>query len=375
MANICIVSHFAYGAFSGGDSGHAGGVERQTTLMANWLTRQGHQVSLITWDEGQRDGCDLNGVTNFKVCKQSDGFPVLRFFTPRWTSLVKALQRADADLYYHNCAEYVTGQIALWCKHNRKKFIFSIASDPDCDPALPKLPSLREKILYKYGIRHADALIVQTKSQEEMIGNGFNLKSIIIPMPCPLPSGSQNPGSSSDKQRINRVIWVGRISKEKQLELMLDVAETLPEIQFSIAGKPKEEDDYVRSLKQRAATIENVEMLGMVPREKMDDLYRNASILCCTSHYEGFPNTFLEAWSHGVPVVSTVDPDGVIVRHGLGRVATSKVEISREIRSLLESEANYDAICQHSRDYFLNHHTLDSSMKKFQTVFRDVLEQ
>ena len=25
-------------------------------------------------------------------------------------------RRADADVYYHNCAEYVTGQVALWSR-------------------------------------------------------------------------------------------------------------------------------------------------------------------------------------------------------------------------------------------------------------------
>ena len=50
---VCIISHFAYGAMTGGATGHIGGVERQTTMLARWLARRDHEVTLLTWDEGQ----------------------------------------------------------------------------------------------------------------------------------------------------------------------------------------------------------------------------------------------------------------------------------------------------------------------------------
>jgi len=51
---LCLVAHFAYGAALGGMHGHIGGVEWQTNLLAKWLAPQGHSVSLVTWDEGQK---------------------------------------------------------------------------------------------------------------------------------------------------------------------------------------------------------------------------------------------------------------------------------------------------------------------------------
>ncbi|MBL7145005.1 MAG: hypothetical protein ISS76_12290 [Phycisphaerae bacterium] len=66
---ICFVAHFVYGALAGGDGGHIGGVERQTSLMARWFAGRGHEVSMLTCDEGQEDGVEIDGVRVFKMLR------------------------------------------------------------------------------------------------------------------------------------------------------------------------------------------------------------------------------------------------------------------------------------------------------------------
>ena len=57
----------------------------------------------------------------------------------------------------------------------------------------------------------------------------------------------------------------------------------------------------------------NIEYLGQVAPERAQQLMADAALLLSTSDEEGFPNTFVQAWSSGTPVVSLkVDPDGVI---------------------------------------------------------------
>jgi len=367
------VAHNAYGAMAGGKDGFIGGVERQTSLMAKWFAARGYQVSMLTWDEGQEDGVKIDGVRVFKMCRKEAGIKGLRFFWPKWTSLVAAMKRADADIYYQNCGEYVTGQVALWCRRHRRKFIYSVASDPDCDARLPKMHNLRERLLYRYGLRAADKVVVQTQRQREMLWNGFRRDSIVIPMPCPGPSDEDYARLDQQRNGSRRVLWIGRLCEVKRPDRLLDVAEACPDVHFDVVGPPAD-SDYVHGVCQRAKRIANVTLHGPVARDRVGQFYSKASILLCTSDFEGFPNTFLEAWSYGLPIVSTFDPDNLIAQRNLGIVASDAQGLGSGIRGLLGDPQRWQQISEAARRYYVENHTVEAVMPKFEKVFKEVLQ-
>jgi glycosyltransferase involved in cell wall biosynthesis len=368
MVNICLVAHFAYGAITGGNQGSVGGVERQTSLMANWLVEKGHKVSLLTWIEGNTDDEIINGVHVIKICRKDSGLPGIRFFHPRWTGLIGAMKRADADVYYQNCGEYITGQIAMWCKLNNKQFVYSLASDADADPALPVMTKLRERVLYRYGLRNANYILSQTEKQVNLLSSGFNLSSTVMPMPCPGPSEKQyQPLKFNIGKPI--ILWAARIHPCKRLELLLQVAEALPDVQFVVGGSPTEEDDYSKALFKTMEGLDNVSYLGMVGRDAMPKLYRSSTVFCCSSEYEGFPNTFLEAWSQGLPIVSTFDPDYLIEKRKLGISATNKDELVSGIQKLCSDRELWQTHSANARRYYQENHSVDHVMERFEKIF------
>jgi glycosyltransferase involved in cell wall biosynthesis len=376
VSAICFVAHYAYGAMSGGHDGHAGGVERQISMTARWLAARGHDVSLVVWNEGQPQDERVDGVRVIQLCREGDGWPVLRFLHPRWTSLWHALSRADADVYYHNCAEATTGQIALWCQRHGTRFVYSVASDPECDPALPMLALARERALFRYGLRHADRILLQTQAQRESLLRGFGLTGTVLPMPCEGPSDRDYAPPDPFAAARPRVVWVGRISAEKRIEWLIDIAALLPELAFDVAGAGVDgRDEKSLALAARAAALPNVTLLGKVPRSRMPDVYGNALALLCTSAYEGFPNTFLEAWSHGIPVVSTVDPDNLIATRGLGAVAPDPKTMAAALRALLSSPASWHETSVRARGYFCERHTPERALPLFEQVLVETANQ
>ncbi|WP_022939983.1 glycosyltransferase family 4 protein [Psychromonas hadalis] len=371
MLNICLVAHFAYDAIKGGNTGFIGGVERQTTLMAKWLAEKGHKVSLLTWADGNSEDEVIDGINVIKICRKDAGIPGVRFFYPRWSGLISAMKRANADVYYQNCGEYITGQIAMWCKLNNKQFLYSLASDADADPALPVMTKLRERVLYRYGLRHADHILSQTEKQVNLLASGFQLASTVMPMPCPGPTENQYQPLKYKKDKPT-ILWAARIHPCKRLELLLEVAESLPEFQFVVGGSPLEEDDYSDALFNTMKRLDNVSYLGMVGRDDMPALYRSSTLFCCTSEYEGFPNTFLESWSNGLPIVSTFDPDDLIQKKQLGLPATSKDELIAGIRSLCKNEQQWSECSHNARSYYQNNHSVDEVMTRFEKVFKEL---
>ncbi|MBN1972650.1 MAG: glycosyltransferase family 4 protein [Sedimentisphaerales bacterium] len=373
--SICFVSHFAYGELASVDTGHIGGVERQTSMMAKWLARHGYKVSMLTWDEGQADGVEIDGVKVFKMCRRDAGINGLRFFWPKWTSLNAAMKRADADIYYQNCGGYETGQVALWCRINKRKFVYSVANDMDCDIRLPVMNTLRDRIFYRYGLKHADSVIVQTQHQQKMLNDGFGIQSIVIPMPCEGVDSNKKFVKESLPQKNSSVLWVGRISEQKRFEWLIDIAKKCPDITFDVLGLANSESEYSNALIKHSSNVPNIKIHGRIPHEDIFKYYCGSRVLCCTSSYEGFPNTFLEAWSCGIPVVSTFDPDGIISKYNLGWTASSVDEMVNAVKESMRNQDKWQAASMSAREYFLKKHTLDSSMEQFVRIFQDVHKQ
>ena len=371
--SICFVAHNAYGAMSGCEDGFIGGAERQASVIARWFAGRGYRVGMVTWDEGQADGVEVDGVRVFKMCRKDAGLPGLRFFWPRWTSLNAAMRRANADVYYQSCAEYVTGQVAMWCRRHSRRFVYSVVSDPDCDVGLPEMRKIRERVLYRYGLKHADSVITQTRRQEEMLRDGFGRESVVIPMPCPDPSEDGYLSDCVPPVDSHRVLWIGRVCEVKRPDRLLDLASRCPDIVFDFVG-PIGDTTYAHDVIERARKVSNLIVHGRVSEDRVVSLYRNATVMCCTSDFEGFPNTFLEAWSHGLPIVSTFDPDNLIADKGLGIVANDVPELAAGLQGLLDSPEQLQLASQAAREYYLENHTVDAVMAKFEQLFLDVMQ-
>ncbi|MBT8101273.1 MAG: glycosyltransferase family 4 protein, partial [Gammaproteobacteria bacterium] len=370
--SICFLAHNAFGSLAGHNQQHAGGIERQQALMAQWLAEHGWRVSMVTWNDRLDEPDEINGVHVYTMCERDAGLPVLRFFHPRWTSLTKALSAADADVYYYNCGDLALGQLVLWAKRRKRPVVFSVPSDPDCDPKLPALSRQREKLLYRHGLVNCGNVIVQSRRQQQLLKDGFSLDSTLLAMPSHGFAQQLQKRRKSDADKPFHVVWVGRISPEKRPDWFLQVARKLPDVRFTIIGAPNRDSEYATRVITEASELRNVKMVGRIPHERMGEFYPTADLLCLTSVYEGFPNVFLEAWSVGVPVVSTCDPDDLIKSRGLGRHASDINSISNAIKNLSSDSETWRNMSQASIRYFTERHAVDKAMGAFANYFRNV---
>lgn len=347
-----------------------GGAELQQCYIGKGLKDKGYRVFYVTRDYGQTDGEELNGLVVLKTYKPNEGIFGLRFFFPRLYKTWKALRKADADVYFVRSDTYLVGILAVFCKIYSKKLIFCAAHDVNFIPnqfrmkTKYRMVKIRDKYLYLYGLRRADFIIVQSKLQKKLLWENFNLKGTIIRNFHPLKTVKL-----PDSQR-KYILWVATLRAWKRPEQFLNLAKAFPHEKFIMIGGRDLKDGYLyNEIKTLAERIENLRFLGFQPLDVTEAYFDQCKVFINTSKYEGFPNTFLQAWRRGIPVISYVDPDNVIQSKKLGKVVHSEKDLYRALSEILS-----DTSCEldHIRDYFLQNHssnTIDEYSLILESIF------
>src|SRR5262249_5425823 len=139
---------------------------------------------------------------------------------------------------------------------------------------------------------------------------------------------------------------------------------------FVVCGAPsahRSAPGYGERIVEELRTLPNVEYLGQVAPARAQEIIEHAAVLLSTSDREGLPNTFLEAWTSGTPVVSLgVDPDGVIQTKRLGRVSPSVEEAVATVGALLKSPLHRDEIGDHARRHVATAHSPEAVVEAFE---------
>lgn len=145
----------------------------------------------------------------------------------------------------------------------------------------------------------------------ETVHNGIDLNKF---SPQKLSTVCRKEIGFSDDDFI--MIYSGRINKEKGVSELIDailLLKDFPKIKLMIIGgsffgNTNNEDEFVRSLKNKAKEVkEKIVFSGFIPYEKMPDYLQLADIAVIPSIWnDPFPTTELEAQAMGLPIITTV---------------------------------------------------------------------
>lgn len=289
----------------------AGGVEVQYDLLARSLAQAGEVVVAVgSAAPGTRPPA---GVELVQIKPARGRMPALaRNLRAVW----QAARAADANLHVQSAAGAGTFAIALRARLTHRRFAYHWASDADLDGRLMSGGWI-ERWLFRMGRRLAHVELCQTERQMAFLSPRRRRKAILFPNildPALAWMPPERPGDS--------VLWVASVKpKAKRPDLFLDLAKALPSRRFVMVGDLRGPPEFQEHFRARLRALPNVDWVGPVARQAMPGQYARARCLVNTSDTEGFPNTFLEAFACGVPVVSlTIDPNGLLGNQGAGLV-------------------------------------------------------
>lgn len=251
--------------------------------------------------------------------------------------------------------------VALWAKLFGSKVVHFLASDVELDKIYNSFEARVNKKMFHHGLKYVDYFVAQNEYQRAVAQQRYpGAKVLIIPNVWGALPEKNDVAALTEK---GFVLWVGNTRRLKRPQWVFEIAKQFPDLTFVMIGGNSDNEVYEQCL-QLAKQTPNVRFMGSVQFFDTDQYFKQTKYLLCTSEYEGFPNTFLQAWSHNVPVLSTVDPSGVIGRHGLGANCAEIEDFETALRDFECNPERYKAACSNISAYFEQAHSVASNYRR-----------
>jgi glycosyltransferase involved in cell wall biosynthesis len=349
---VCLYAPYAWPLFTQGRVPFTGGAEVQQVALARGLAARGFAMSMVCCDYGQPARVEVDGLTILRAFPPHGGAPGVRFFS-RLASAVSALGTAAADIYYVRGATREAVVAHEVARRRGAAFVLGAAHDHDARRSLPLIGRAPDRWWIRRAVRGARAVVAQTDFQRALFASEFGVASEVIPNLVELPERPVDAGQEG------AVVWLATYKKEKRPEWFVELARRLPWQRFVMCGvvpSPPESLAAYEATRRAAGALANLELRGYLDHARLGELFVGAALMVHTSPVEGFPNTVLEAWAHGIPTVSAVDPDGIVSREALGAVATDVEGMVDAVERIMEDAAARRAAGARALAWVATHH-------------------
>ena len=287
---ICVKVNIFIGGLSGG------GAERVVCNIANYLSRHGHIVEILTMSDDVPTYKLDNEVLRVSLLEASERKCTLWDNFLRYLRLRKYLKDMKSDCFLVFLP--ITIILSLFFRKLIKApIVITERNDPSAY-------SFLIKTLLRLFVNRADAVVFQTDVAQNFYVEefGLNRDNVIIPNAI----NEDFIGKVYSGQRKKEIVSVGRMSEQKNFPLLIraftKISQKYPGYTLKIFGEgPLLETNMklVEELKMEG----KVEFPGYV--KDIGEQIRESSIYVLSSNYEGMPNTLIEAMALGLPCIAT----------------------------------------------------------------------
>ena len=169
------------------------------------------------------------------------------------------------------------------------------------------------------------------------------------------------------------VIFIGRLSHEKNLYNLLKAIKDLKGFKLDIVGMGPEESELKRKIKELNVDAKH---LGVFPNDKIPEILNQYQIFILPSMSEGNPKVLLEAMSCGIACIGT-DVKGInnIIHHKKNGYLCdiSSDSIKDAILTLYNDEYLRTELGKNARQFVLKNCSLNSIVEKEYLFYREIL--
>jgi glycosyltransferase involved in cell wall biosynthesis len=353
-----------------------GGAELQAWMLATELARRGWDVHYASETPDTTETRVLDGVTLHPLPVRDSYWHVNR------EPVIELLKYLRPQVTYTRMFSPYLGYLAEGASAETF-FVWSTASRFDGRPwpalavgrrgvsmrdYLRRLPVyLHWNAIARKGRKRADLILAQQSEQQHDLARLGLQAEILRNSYPPVP---ETEVQSHDGQPV--IIWADSIKPLKRPEAFLELAHRcrdLPAI-FQMLGNIYEKELYQRPIDDAVRTLPNFRYAGFIPLNRIDEYFHAAHVHVKTSlPIEGFPNTFVQAWLHGVPVASyEVELEGRLTRGELGRCARTMDELEAAVRELVTHPELRREIGARARAFAVREFDLQANVDRLESL-------
>jgi len=295
------------------------GVVTSLLSFKSEIKKKGHEVYLFV--PGERDEDDFNNKIFYYRARPFKKYPNYRIARIRsifGSRTKRIIGKLKPDVIHSHSPAFMGMHGVVASHHYNIPLIFTyhtfLEDSVYLISPLPSVQKIVRKLLrtwLKWYFKRCDGIIAPSKAARDEIKELTDKEIEVIPTGIDIDRFAHGDGKKvRDEMGLGNekvVLHVGRVVKEKNLDLMVDAAplllEKVPDAVFVIVGS----GPYWDALKQkvRQANLENKFIFtGFVEDEKLPDYYHAANIFAFPSKYETQGIVAIEAMAAGLPVVA-----------------------------------------------------------------------
>ncbi len=298
------------------------------------------------------------------LAAESDKRRGLVRFISDYRNLKRIMATLKPDIVYQRVGCSLTGSATYLSRKAGFKLIWHVASEADVtpfrfQPSRYLLSNFIEKKMMEYGARHAADIVVQTQDQARMLAKHYQRTHYTL-----IPNFHPAPKEQISKSKPVKVVWLANLKPLKQPEYFIQLARDLADetdARFIIIGAMQGSREWTQKLLEDMERLANIDYLGPQSQERVNQILATSHILVNTSQYEGFSNTFIQAWMRQMPVVSlSVNPDGVFDNHPVGFHAKTAENLTKTVKMLIDDDEKRATMGKAAARYAQQHHSLQN---------------
>ncbi len=310
-----------------------GGAERVVANLANYWASLGWAVTVVTVAPQTRDFYVLDAGVGRRCLDLAGQGGGLLAGVVRTARRARALRRVLREVQPAVALSAMhTANVVLALAARGLPGVRTVGSEHNFPPKAPM--GVVWETLRRHAYGHLHAVVALTHECAHWLERHSHARRVpVIPNPVVWPLSQHaplvNPATSCAPGR-QILLGVGRLSEEKNFTTLIAIFARLvpmhPNWDLVILGEGA----------QRAALSAQVQAGGLGQRVflpgsvgNMGDWYARASLYAMSSHFEGFPNTLVEAMAYGLPAVSFDCDTGPrdIIRHGIDGVLVAPGDV------------------------------------------------